>query len=345
MRRCISVFFILIAALMFRKVQTWGSNNKVLLRDVTAITLHKGQMTTGRRSSPVPQLKCIGGSAGCYKFAPQTVQCRNVGFDGHEVQWQCKCDMDDSYRFGKIQVTCEGYDYPDDPYILKGSCGLEYTIDYTKAGNARSNDYAPSWTASTGNSDGGGWLFFFILIFVIVFLICKMGGSRDSGTPYPEPDHSDHRSDSHRSRQNNPPPYGFKRQYTQPQPEHQPPPPTYADATQGHHRSSTYTRNDHHSETRNNSPYGGFWSGLGLGGIGGYLFGSRQRQRHYGNYGFGGGGYGGYNRGWGSSWGNNGGWSSGGSWGSSSSTYRRSTGSSSSGTSRTASGYGGTSRR
>ena len=32
--------------------------------------------------------------------------------------------MDSSYRFGDIAVNCEGYNYPDDPYILKGSCGV-----------------------------------------------------------------------------------------------------------------------------------------------------------------------------------------------------------------------------
>jgi len=32
--------------------------------------------------------------------------------------------MDNAFKFGEISVTCEGYDYPDDPYILKGSCGV-----------------------------------------------------------------------------------------------------------------------------------------------------------------------------------------------------------------------------
>jgi hypothetical protein len=27
------------------------------------LTLYQGKMTTGRRSSPIPQLKCVGGSA------------------------------------------------------------------------------------------------------------------------------------------------------------------------------------------------------------------------------------------------------------------------------------------
>ena len=81
-------------------------------------------MTNGRRSSPVPQLKCVGGTAGCHAFRPQVVQCINRGSDGYDVQWECKTDMDSAYRFGQIQVSCEGYDYPDDPYVLRGSCGV-----------------------------------------------------------------------------------------------------------------------------------------------------------------------------------------------------------------------------
>uniref|UniRef100_A0A0M3J4C6 Store-operated calcium entry-associated regulatory factor n=1 Tax=Anisakis simplex TaxID=6269 RepID=A0A0M3J4C6_ANISI len=38
-------------------------DDRVRLEDVTTLTLVKGQMTAGRRSAPVPQLQCIGGSA------------------------------------------------------------------------------------------------------------------------------------------------------------------------------------------------------------------------------------------------------------------------------------------
>ena len=44
------------------------------------------------------------------------------------LQWECKTDMDSQYRFGEIAVSCEGYDYPDDPYVLKGSCGVRTVI-------------------------------------------------------------------------------------------------------------------------------------------------------------------------------------------------------------------------
>jgi hypothetical protein len=32
--------------------------------------------------------------------------------------------MPKKYKFGKLSVSCEGYAYPDDPYILAGSCGV-----------------------------------------------------------------------------------------------------------------------------------------------------------------------------------------------------------------------------
>merc|ERR1712004_440686 len=69
------------------------------------------------------------------------------GSDGRGVQWECKADMDNGLRFGQVEVVCEGYDYPDDPYILAGSCGLEYTLELTKEGREKRS-------ASGG---GGGW--------------------------------------------------------------------------------------------------------------------------------------------------------------------------------------------
>lgn len=110
-------------------------------------------MTNGRRMSPVPQLKCVGGTAGCKAFTPQVeiiclklnlilypdiflwlyccfvqvVQCYNRGWDGEDVQWECKSDMDNAFRFGQISVNCEGFSYAEDPYVLKGSCGVIFS--------------------------------------------------------------------------------------------------------------------------------------------------------------------------------------------------------------------------
>ncbi|KAF9913637.1 hypothetical protein BX616_009797 [Lobosporangium transversale] len=123
-----------------------GSPKKVLLRDVQTLTLHRDRMTTGRRTRPVPQLSCTGGSA-CGDYEPEVVQCINAGFDGTDVQWKCEADLPDNMRFGELDVYCEGYNHPDDPYVLKGSCGLEYKLHYT---NKFSSHYG-SWSSSKFN--------------------------------------------------------------------------------------------------------------------------------------------------------------------------------------------------
>lgn len=131
-----------------------ANNERIRLEALKVITLYHGRLTNGRRSAPVPQvvslslavsfmrahvfsvffnhfqLQCVGGTAGCSAFTPQVVQCRNMGSDGYDVQWECKTDMSNKYRFGRIDVNCEGYDYPNDPFILRGSCGVSGGSDF-----------------------------------------------------------------------------------------------------------------------------------------------------------------------------------------------------------------------
>lgn len=40
------------------------------------------------------------------------------------------------------QVGCEGFDYPDDPFILQGSCQLVYSLKVPRSGGQ------PAWDAS-----------------------------------------------------------------------------------------------------------------------------------------------------------------------------------------------------
>lgn len=60
--------------------------DRILLRDVKALTLHSDRYTTSRRLDPIPQLKCVGGTAGCDAFTPKVIQCQNKGWDGYDVQ-------------------------------------------------------------------------------------------------------------------------------------------------------------------------------------------------------------------------------------------------------------------
>lgn len=44
----------------------------------------------------------------------------NLFLISYTHQWRCTSELDRSVKLGRTTVTCEGYDYPDDPYVLAG---------------------------------------------------------------------------------------------------------------------------------------------------------------------------------------------------------------------------------
>ncbi|XP_073453742.1 store-operated calcium entry-associated regulatory factor [Aquarana catesbeiana] len=262
----------LLAVLQISGVQGWSQHDKVLLRELQAITLHTDRYTNARRSSPIPQLKCVGGSAGCSAMIPEVVQCYNRGWDGFDVQWECKVDMDNAYRFGKVEVSCEGFDYPDDPYVLRGSCGLEYTLELTEEGRKKSQHgnsfggFGSGYSKSrNGQSpyDGSGVIVFLVLLCLAygVYKLFLSGPSMPEQQHPPNYDGHDNQHYSHASAP--PPPPGFKPDYT-------------GGSTSGFGNFGNTASYGHHANQRP-----GFWTGLGTGGVLGYLFGSRTSQPHY----------------------------------------------------------------
>lgn len=315
----------------------WGgggdshNDNRVKLSDIQVLTLRGGgAMTTGRRTSPVTQIACVGGTAmGNREAQPDVVQCYNRGWDGREVQWECKADLDNRYRFGRVEVVCEGYDYPEDPYILAGSCGLEYTLDLTQEGKSRQqggggykehsyhNTYTPR---SDGYSSKWSGLSDLIILGVMGLVIYALYRTCVSQTPnVGDRQWSSTDSDYPGS---SPGAGGWSNPSA--------PPPT----DQGYQGDGSCGGSGRRRGTGAGG-MGGFWSGAGMGGILGYMMGNRNNSQ-------------GYNRGYGSSGYRTGGYGSTGftnTGGFSSSTH--SSGSSTGGTSgtRTASGFGGTRRR
>ncbi|XP_053213139.1 uncharacterized protein LOC128396562 [Panonychus citri] len=115
-----------------------------------------------------------GGSARC-SFIPETVQCYNRGWDGVTVNWECKADMDKKYSFGQLEVTCEGYDHPDDSYILAGSCGLEFSLNIANGAYQERVFKPPPYpgkSASEASELGSQSIFFILIVFgVLIFII------------------------------------------------------------------------------------------------------------------------------------------------------------------------------
>lgn len=224
-----------LVCLLASDVAQAAHSERVRLRDVEVLTLQHGKWTTGRRTRPVQQLTCIGGTNRC-KFLPPTVQCYNRGSDGQDVQWECKAVMDKNLRFNKIEVTCEGFDFPEDDYVLVGSCGLEYSIDridgktpFPEPHFSRPDPRSMPHKINRDQEPGFGTLLGLAVVASLMYLIY---------TNCVKPNHPSPTAAG-------PPPPGFRPQYN--------PPPSASPA---------------------DGP--GFWSGMGMGGLAGYLFGRQQ---------------------------------------------------------------------
>lgn len=158
--------------------------DRVLLRDVGAQTFHRGRLTAARRVPPVPQLQCVGGSYGCSgadsdALFPSAL-CRNEGGDGVNVAWQCEVvGLPDNVKLGRLEVSCEGYNNPDDPYVLRDSCALEYELDRTEAGRQQQQQPQPQpqthtkevYVRPVSNTSSEVAIAIIFFVIVVVFLL------------------------------------------------------------------------------------------------------------------------------------------------------------------------------
>src|SRR3989338_2037561 len=101
-----------------------ASDRRVLLRDIPTLLFEAGKTGTSFRTAAVPQLRQV---AGAPADVPH-IRCLNRGFDGKDVIWECAPADGVPARLGKFAISCEGYDAAGDPYVLAGSCGIEYEL-------------------------------------------------------------------------------------------------------------------------------------------------------------------------------------------------------------------------
>ncbi|KAK1809933.1 hypothetical protein LTR12_015693 [Friedmanniomyces endolithicus] len=145
-------------------------SNSVLLSQVKTLTLRADQETSHRRVSPPPQLACVAGNAkGLYDV--DIMRCKNAGsdYETEDIQWTCSASLPDDFKLGSTDVICEGYDGPDDPFVLKGSCGVEYRLVLTDAGEQKygRNTFERVYRQPSGQNAAGG---LFSLLFWGVFI-------------------------------------------------------------------------------------------------------------------------------------------------------------------------------
>ncbi|UZP43931.1 hypothetical protein NXS19_011743 [Fusarium pseudograminearum] len=107
----------------------------IKLSDVKSLTLRgNGAMTNHRRVGAIPQLRCVSKKALCEIYDMDVMRCTNdgAGWGDEDVQWSCTASLPEELKLTTTDVICEGYNSPDDPYVLKGSCGVEYRVALTR---------------------------------------------------------------------------------------------------------------------------------------------------------------------------------------------------------------------
>ena len=291
------------------------SAESVLLSNVKTLTLHNGVKTTHNRVPAVSQLQCIGGTAkGLYDI--DVMRCKNQGssYNDEDIDWTCTASLPSEFRLGSTEVKCEGFKNKDDPYVLKGSCGVEYRLMLTDKGEEKYGRRGKGVFDDYNDYRGGGIaaMLFWVLFVAVVCWMMYSAFFRNNGRPRAGNNWLNFFGGGGGGggwgggNDDPPPPYDFH------SPSSRPKAAPRAAPTQGGWRP-------------------GFWSGALGGAAAGYMAGNRgqnQTSRSYGsNYGYGGNGEGSSR------------------WGSTRSSSSSSSGGGYGSTRHESSGFGGTSRR
>lgn len=284
-----------------------AEDKKVKLSDVPVLNLYRDQWTTARRSPQQPQLKCSNGFFLCGPYAPNAVQCYNKGNDGEDVQWECKAKLDKRVRFGYLEVKCEGYDSPDDQYVLVGSCGLEYSLELTSRSGKNYNENFHRDLYEANKLSNFLTFLIIIVIMLIVYKSCTKYHDQDpSSRHHFRPDFANiyapvgvaesanlhfpsvPTSASSSTFPPPPPPYAYVAAAIAAQPpnapgfkpEYMPLPPSPSPNTDGASQTSTpFTNANSQQPTTSSSSnvgWGNFLTGVGVGSVTGFLISRRN---------------------------------------------------------------------
>lgn len=119
----------------------------------------------------------------CSLHKVDTMRCVNQGsgYSPEDIQWACTASLPPTLKLGSTEVICEGYASPDDPYVLKGSCGVEYRLVLTDEGEKRHPDVGGgSWGG--GDTDRSSYIFGIIMVLVAAYVIWN--ACFPAGQPY-----------------------------------------------------------------------------------------------------------------------------------------------------------------
>lgn len=104
------------------------------------------------------------------------MRCTNQGsdYESEDIQWSCVADVPDYFKLGSTDVICEGYASPDDTYVLKGSCGVEYRLLLTEKGEEKFGKASFWKDEDSGGFNFAGLLFMTAFFGVLAWILYSM---------------------------------------------------------------------------------------------------------------------------------------------------------------------------
>ena len=248
--------------------------NAVLLSKISTLTLRSGTSTASRRAPPVPQLQCVGPASVCALYSVDTMRCKNEGadYDDSNIQWTCAASLPEEFKLGSTDVSCEGYESSEDPFVLKGSCGVEYRLLLTEKGESKygmtnDDDLWSSFRSRTTWEKLGTFVFWLIFGGVVGAIILSafgcLGSRGAAGAGGNRPGWGGGGGGGGGGFNDDPPP---------PYSDYRPSP-----------KPLTRSSSSIYAQTRDTGAWRpGFWTGAGAGAAAGYALGNRGRNQNAG---------------------------------------------------------------
>lgn len=113
-----------------------------------------------------------------------------MGTNGQDVQWKCEAELDDDVAFESVNVDCEGFNNPNDPFVLEGSCALQYKLKFTKRFYEKfdeRNEKLKEARAARGDVDeegADGFKYLLLLAGIALFIVwCTNRPKKTPATP------------------------------------------------------------------------------------------------------------------------------------------------------------------
>lgn len=176
----------------------------VLLSQTETLTFSANDLTNRRRKPAVPQLICNG--PGCRLYQVKNMRCRNLGASSgggsEDIEWFCSATVPEGFKLGATDVSCEGYRDRDDPYVLRGSCGITYRLVLTDAGEVKYGTNTKRRESLVQDQNGTPWYTWLIRLCIVYLVISWIHDCfvRESPQPAEEEARREGRwSNSHRS--------------------------------------------------------------------------------------------------------------------------------------------------